>query len=218
MKIIGFVGLIGSGKDTVANMFVESTRAAKDSFAAPLKDATSAIFGWERALLEGDTEESRSFRETPDMFWSKKLEIPEFTPRLALQLLGTDVLRNHFNEAIWINSMEYRMRANHADNEIVVVSDARFQNEIQLIKDLGGQVVWVRRGDLPEWFDIAVKANTGDLPSQQIMCDDYSHIHRSEWDWAGVEADHVVYNNLTLEDLSAQVDLLSDIITQRIPH
>ena len=97
--IIGICGFIGSGKDTVANMFVERG-CTHDSFAAPLKDVCSSIFGWERSMLEGDTVESRDFRETPDIFWTKKLGVPNFTPRLALQLLGTEVLRNTFG--VWI--------------------------------------------------------------------------------------------------------------------
>ena len=35
--LIGITGFIGSGKDTVANMFVERG-CVQDSFAAPLKD------------------------------------------------------------------------------------------------------------------------------------------------------------------------------------
>src|SRR6056300_1741255 len=100
--IIGLIGSIGSGKDTVANMLLEGN-AVKESFAAPLKDLLSTVFGWERHLLEGDTAESREFRETPDMFWSRKTGIPNFTPRLALQLVGTDVMREHFHKDVWLN-------------------------------------------------------------------------------------------------------------------
>ena len=55
--IIGITGLIGSGKDTVAKLFVERG-CTQDSFAAPLKDVCSSIFGWDRTMLEGDTVES----------------------------------------------------------------------------------------------------------------------------------------------------------------
>ena len=72
--IIGITGFIGSGKGTVANMFVERG-CSEDSFAAPLKDLTSSIFGWPRHLMEGDTVESRDFRETPDLYWTKKTGI-----------------------------------------------------------------------------------------------------------------------------------------------
>ena len=99
MNTIGLLGNIGSGKNTVAQ-YLATKGCIPTSFAGPLKDLCANVFGWERDLLEGETDESRKFRETVDMFWTKKLSIPNFTPRLALQLIGTDVMRNHFNQNI----------------------------------------------------------------------------------------------------------------------
>jgi hypothetical protein len=202
--IIGLVGFIGSGKDTVASRFI-SYGCIKDSFAAPLKDACAAIFGWPRALLEGDTVESREFRETPDMFWARKLGIDNFTPRLALQLVGTDVLRNHFHQDIWLSSLEYRFRIKNSDQN-VVISDARFRNELELIKSLNGIVVWVQRGELPQWFDDAVKANEGNAIARKIMQTRWRDVHESEWNWAGFPVDYIINNNGSMEDLDKLVN------------
>jgi hypothetical protein len=207
MKIIGLIGHIGSGKDTVATKLYERG-CIKDSFAAPLKDLAAAVFGWPRHLLEGDTQESRVFRETPDMFWSRKLGIPKFTPRYALQYVGTDVFRNHFHENIWLNSMEYRLAKQTHTSNVLVVSDARFRNELNMIREAGGQVVWVRRGELPEWYETAMLANQGDALCKKIMETRYKNVHQSEWDWAGYEVDKIIYNNGTLEDLDREADLL----------
>jgi ABC-type oligopeptide transport system ATPase subunit len=57
--IIGIVGFAGSGKGTVGDILVNDHDFTKLSFADAVKDATSAIFGWPRHLLEGDTNESR---------------------------------------------------------------------------------------------------------------------------------------------------------------
>lgn len=203
--IIGLVGFIGSGKDTVANLFLEKN-GIKDSFAAPLKDVLSAVFGWPRHLMEGDSIESRDFRDTPDMFWSRKLGIANFTPRLAMQLVGTDTMREHFHKDIWINSLEYRMRCAQDDPRTIVISDARFQNELDLIRRLNGQVIWVRRGELPEWYDVAVDANNGNAVSKRIMQTRYSDIHQSEWDWVGYKVDHVIENNDSIESLNEKVN------------
>ena len=54
--LIGLVGLIGSGKDTVANRLVSHHGFVRDSFAKSLKDATESIFGWDREMIEGNTE------------------------------------------------------------------------------------------------------------------------------------------------------------------
>ena len=206
--IIGITGFIGSGKDTVANMFVERG-CVHDSFAAPLKDVCSSIFGWPREMLEGDTVESRDFREMPDMFWTKKLGVPNFTPRLALQLLGTEVLRNHFDQDIWLNSLEYRMRKMSESSPCVVVSDARFRNELDLIKNMGGVVIWVQRGELPEWYETASQAHSN-VVCRKIMTTKYKDVHESEWNWAGYNVDYVINNNGTLEDLEKQVENIRD--------
>ena len=89
MKIVGICGLIGSGKDTVAKRLIENHGFQKVSFAETLKDATADIFQWPRELLEGDTDESRVWREREDFWWSKKLGW-KVTPRKALQIMGTE--------------------------------------------------------------------------------------------------------------------------------
>ena len=94
--IIGLVGWIGSGKNTVADILATQHSYKKDSFAAPLKDATANIFNWPRKTLEGDTDHSRHFRECVDPYWANKLQIKNFTPRLALQIVGTELFREHF--------------------------------------------------------------------------------------------------------------------------
>ena len=198
--IIGIVGHIGSGKDTVGNIITQHTQGRRDSFAAPLKDVCANIFGWERSLLEGDTIESREFRETPDIFWTRKTGIDNFTPRLALQLMGTDVLRDHFHSDIWINSLEYRMRK-VSTNDTVVITDARFTNELDLIKQMCGQIIWVQRNELPEWFETAVEANAGNVVSKRIMTSRYRDVHQSEWNWAGYPVDHIIRNTGTLDEL-----------------
>ena len=203
--LIGLIGFIGSGKDTVAQKIIQHG-ATKDSFASPLKDLVSAVFGWQRDLLEGDTIQSREFRETPDMFWSRKLGIHNFTPRLALQLVGTDVMRDHFHTDIWLSSLEYRLRCNKQAHGAVVISDARFRNELNLIKEMNGKVIWVQRGELPEWYDTAVKANQGNVVAKRIMETKYRDVHSSEWDWVGFDVDYVITNNGTLEDLYNQID------------
>jgi len=204
MQIIGLVGFIGSGKDTVANQFVKQG-CVRFSFASSLKDAVACIFGWNRYLLEGDTIESREFRETTDIFWTRRLGIPNFTPRLALQLIGTDVMRNHFNQDIWLHSLEYQLLKLSDTNKPVIISDARVRNELDLIKRMDGSVIWVNRGELPSWYDIAVLANSGSAAHNKIMKTQYCDVHVSEWNWVGYEVDSVIRNAGTLHDLDTQV-------------
>ena len=71
--IIGVVGLIGAGKDTMADYLVNIHQFRRESFANTLKDAVSAVFGWDRDLLEGRTRHSREWREQVDAWWADRL-------------------------------------------------------------------------------------------------------------------------------------------------
>lgn len=204
--IIGLVGFIGSGKNTVAEYF-EQHNFQKDSFAAPLKDAVSDIFGWPRDMLEGDTDQSRLYRESVDQWWSKKLGNKYFTPRYALQIIGTEIFRDNFNQNIWLHSLESRYMSR--GRKPTVISDCRFKNELGLIKTLGGRVIRVKRGPEPHWFETAKLAADGDTFSQHTLSD--MGIHQSEWDWVNVRVDYTVTNDGTLDELNTK---LADIVKE----
>ena len=199
--IIGLIGLINSGKGTVGSMLIEQG-FQHESFANSLKDATASIFNWDRAMLEGDTSASRAQRETVDEWWNERLQIPDFTPRVALQILGTDILRNHFHENIWVLSMEARIKD---AKQNVVITDVRFPNEVRSIRELGGKIVRIKRGDDPEWFSLAAS----DHESMPVI---YPNIHASEYSWASTTPDYLIDNKGTIEDLREIVnDLLEDL-------
>jgi hypothetical protein len=181
--LIGLVGLIGSGKDTVAERLVTQHGFERDSFAKSLKDATASIFGWDRELLEGNTKESREWREQPDIFWSKKFN-KEITPRWVLQYFGTEVCRGGMLDSVWVDSLIARYQGKNT-----VISDTRFVNEIKTIRDHGGKIVLIKRGE---------------LPSREEM--QASGAHQSEWDWIGCKFDYVIENNSTFEALNYQID------------
>lgn len=195
---VGIVGFIGSGKGTVGDI-LSKFGFEKISFASHLKDVTSVMFGWDRKLLEGDTAESRDFREKIDPFWSKKLN-REFTPRLALQLMGTEVGRNVFGQNLWIHALENKIDK----DENYIVTDVRFQNEIDWIRGQKGIIIEIRRGELPRWYKVASLANTGCQHSIEVMKD--IGIHESEWKWIGNHnVDHVIRNDGSLEDLEQSI-------------
>jgi hypothetical protein len=206
--IIGVCGFIGSGKDTVADYLVNLHHFRRESFANTLKDAVSAVFGWDRTMLEGRTKQAREWREQQDNWWTNRLGIV-ITPRWVLQNWGTEVCRNGFHDDIWIASLENKLR-NSTDD--VVVSDCRFPNEIAAIKQSGGIVVRVVRGPEPEWYNAAVSRNRGPngnstwaLSGRQL---EQLGVHASETAWVGTQFDVVLDNNSTLDDLYQQVKQL----------
>jgi hypothetical protein len=201
--IIGLVGFIGSGKNTVAKNLVSKYNFKQESFAHSLKDACAIVFGWPRHLLEGDTEESRVWRERKDPWWSERLGIPNFTPRYALQNIGTDTMRKHFHSDIWALSLEHRLRSMQDD---IVISDVRFPNEIDAVRNNGGYIIFIDNGERPEWFEIAKKAHKGDVKALEMMESTYSSIHESEWAWIGTQFDANVLNTGTLCQLRSETD------------
>jgi hypothetical protein len=180
--LLGICGLIGSGKDTVAEHLVKHHGFKRDSFAKSLKDAVSSMFNWDRKMLEGDTASSRHWREQPDAFWSERFGKP-ITPRWVLQYFGTEVMRQGMYDAIWVDSVIGRYKG-----ENTVISDTRFINEIKTIKAHGGKIMLVKRGELPTREEMQKQG-----------------AHQSEWDWIGSDFDYVIENNGTKEELFDKV-------------
>jgi hypothetical protein len=167
--IIVCSGFSGSGKDQVAKRLIDEHNFIKISFATILKDILSILFSWERDMIEGTTNESRDWRETIDEWWSDKLNIPNFTPRWAMQNIGTDLFRKHFNPNIWIFALEKKLE-NFKDKNIVI-TDCRFENEYNFLKNITYDEIkffYIERCEPPSWFYNKV------IPSD---------LHISEYEW-----------------------------------
>jgi hypothetical protein len=198
--IIGICGFIGAGKDTAADYLVNFHEYRRESFANTLKDAVSAVFGWDRTMLEGRTKEARAWREEVDTWWAERLDMPHLTPRWILQYWGTEVCRQGFHDDMWIASLENKLRKTQ---DSVVISDCRFPNEIKAIKAQGGKIIWVQRGITPHWYSIAEQANRGDNKAREWL--GLNGIHASEYSWAGTEFDAIIDNNGTIDNLYKQL-------------
>ena len=159
-------------------------------------------------MLEGRTQRAREYREQIDTWWAKRLNIPHLTPRWVLQNWGTDVLRNAFHQDIWIASLENKLRKTRDD---IVISDCRFPNEILAIKNQGGIVIRVIRGDEPAWMTAAKNYMSGPSTIGWAIGKDVLNkagIHASEYSWVATEFDAVIDNNGTIDNLYKQVGLL----------
>ncbi len=126
-SITGFTGRAGAGKDTAASTIPNVTNLA---FAKPLKDAAKILFDFTDEQLYDPIQ-----KEEVDPRWGK-------SPRQILQWLGTDVLRNQFREDFFLINMKCRLDRLSGN---IAITDVRFDNEAELIRKEGGEVIKIER-------------------------------------------------------------------------
>lgn len=219
--VIGFCGLKGAGKDTSAYVLARYG-FKKASFAGLLKDIVGVAFGWNREMLEGTTEKARVVRKKVDGQWAATLGMPDFTPVRALQIFGTDLIRNHFCAAFWALSL-FKNVDEGAFGKRVAVTDVRFPNEAAMVTKRGGVVVRLERGVMPEWYTQIRAALNGagrgpewyerivtNGENVEDVKEDFPEMpHESEWRSVGCE-DFVVSNNGSTNEL--RVSLVKELL------
>lgn len=202
--LVGICGFQSSGKDTIADYLIKDHGFIRFSFASALKDVISIMFGWPRDKLEGLTKEDREWREQVDPWWSKTLQIPKLSPRYVMQYFATDLFRNHFHQDIWVKIIENKLNEFlDKPNINIVISDCRFENEINMILRKGGKIIQVYRNP-PCWF---YNYRKGEHPEEVKI------IHISELEWIRCYRDYDIDNNGTIEDLKHQIKYIIEKTT-----
>jgi hypothetical protein len=199
MQLIGLGYVARSGKDTIADFLCKNHGYMKISFIAKMKEACRLIFGLSTDQLYGH------LKEVVDPFWNEHLHLVhqhgivvpydqlapedktssrlEVTPRLIMQLMGTEAGREVFGNDIWVTSTIRELKNSNHDKWIV--SDVRFPNEADMILKSGGRVYRVDRPGAGAKGGIAAHPSETALVGYQ--------------DWTGV-----IENNGTLQDLFAK--------------
>jgi hypothetical protein len=198
--LIGLCGYIGSGKDTCGSILEQHHGFQRLAFAAAIKDIVSILFGWDRDDLDGTTHSSREWREKVDVWWTEQLG-RIVTPRIILQTVGTEMFRDCLSPRFWttvlkrkieqIQQVQYNISTEYKRNQgsRIVITDCRFPEEIELIKSLGGIIVYVDR--------------SSDINSRQL---EFSH--SSEHHLGPIIPDATIDNNKDLEYLRIQLNTL----------
>lgn len=219
LKIAGFLGFQGSGKDTAAQVLLDEG-FVKFAFANTVKDLLALTFSWDRVMLDGTNPESRAWREKVDPWWAARLGIPHFTPRFAMQNIGTDVMRKHFHDDIWIASLERRILDSSHTN--IVITDFRYPNEIALATRLceaanarngntesQSLLSHIVRGPHPEFWQYSSLPDNHPKKAEAtfVMQNLYSHVHSSEWAWNSwaQASGNVIENDGTADELRDKV-------------
>jgi hypothetical protein len=133
-RILGITGKKFSGKDTLGDYFVKNYGYERIAYADALKEAVKCIFDLDDEQLNG------SKKEEIDEFWQK-------TPREILQYVGTNLLIPDVGKNIWVYVVKRKIinKLKQNPNAKFIITDARFHNEVNIIKELGGTVLKLKR-------------------------------------------------------------------------
>jgi len=166
-------------------------------FAAKLKQIASLLTGIPVEKFE-DQEFKKSY--LPDI-WNE--DIPEMkrvkarmTVREFLQKLGTEAIRDKLHKNTWVNALftDYKLKVGQWDNIAIrdswpnwIITDTRFPNEAQAIKDRRGLVIRVNRN------------------LEQVDYQTLEQRHPSETSLDNWNFDYIIDNNGTKEELIEKV-------------
>lgn len=137
-RLVGLTGPAGCGKNLVAGLMPD---AECFGFADPIYAALSAMFDLPEEWLRDRANKDAVIP------WIGK------SPRQLLQTLGTEWGRGLVRADIWIRIAGRRINELTADRcPAVVISDVRFDNEAQMIRDRGGEVWRIERTPASETY------------------------------------------------------------------
>lgn len=137
--LIGLTGRARSGKTTAAEHLIGTYLLEHYAFADPLRDGLMAIFNLDPSDFEGDHKEQ-------SLAWLGR------SPRELMQSMGTEWARNTVHPDVWVKLAEQNIDyMSIAMSEVIgfVVSDVRFENEADFIRNRGGTVIHVCREGTP---------------------------------------------------------------------
>lgn len=145
MLLIGLNGFKQVGKNTVADYLTEHYGFQQLSFAYKVKQSVAALIGIHTPIIE--SWKDRKDIDVRVLGWRSYQDLPEvltepITVRHLLQRMGTEVGRNIFGDDFWVDQCLPQGVTFRAPT---VITDARFPNELQRIKSLGGYNIEIRR-------------------------------------------------------------------------
>lgn len=165
--IIAFAGNKRSGKDTAANILVNSFNFKKIAFADGVRDLCANVFDIPKHVFTNDETKEVPFTNPIiiqpehiadiEVFASingfeiteeSHIKLSNFigtqlnSPRHVLQIIGTDVVRGSIDDLFWVKETEGRIKKLD-DN--VVISDMRFESERSWAKNTGALQVLINR-------------------------------------------------------------------------
>ena len=180
--LIGLMGSKQSGKDTAADYIMDVLPGTfRVAFADNIRDAALALDPWVEVEHRPGIVPLVELVES--IGW-EEAKVAHPGVRSFLQRFGTDCVRNHLGEDIWVNVAMEQVDIGIGEGFSCVITDVRFRNEIGAIRDRGGSVWRIDRKVLSM------------LPADP---------HVSENEWRGEKADFAIDNDGTLAEFYQRI-------------
>ena len=129
-----------SGKGTVAHVLIREMRYVQFNYALPLKTMWTAL-----CMINGLDKPTIERTLTGDLKETPMSALAGLSLRTFAEGVGTTWGRNMVHHDLWVDMARPRLKALLAEGKRIVIEDARFKNECELARELGGRVVNVIR-------------------------------------------------------------------------
>ena len=186
--LIGFLGKKGVGKDTSAKLLLDDYNFTRYAFGDPVKDVVGTMFCMNDEQLYGNK------KEEIDPRWN-------VSPRTLFQVIGTNfaqywlmlklpeleekVKMKHF----WVKRFEMWFEEESNKNKNVVITDVRFQHEVDAIKSKNGIIIKLINSDSIKSTDRHVSETESESISKK-------------------DIDYTIDNNSTIDELYKKINVI----------
>jgi hypothetical protein len=143
--LVAFSGLKGAGKDTAADVLVSEYGFTRVAFADAVREMALVIDPWIPYAGEYNTLPLSELIADAGWDWAKR-EVPEV--RRLLQVIGTEAGRMLFGENVWVELLQRRFPDLTDPDSLYVITDCRFDNEVDFVRNNGGCLIWIERPGL----------------------------------------------------------------------
>ena len=168
-----------------------NTKWRELTFAEPLKIMCSILFNYDMNIIFGQTQVTRDAREIVKTI--NYNVCGALTGRQVLEYFGTNIMRNRYDDQIWIKILRQTVTHMREDGYNVVISDVRFHNEKEFVQSLKGTIIVVTRS----YDDLKTIDKT---------------LHRAKWEFKTFldENTKVFLNDMTIDLLVREATHLSE--------